>query len=136
MGSFRVDKMASFIQTVVSEIVRHRLNDPRISPHATVTRVEVSRDLQVAKVFVSVLGSEADGRRTLAALKHAGGHIQRMVAQSLQTRHCPELRLEWDETMRRTVETLEIIERNAAERALRGTPSESPSASAEEGAAE
>lgn len=111
MATHRVDKMASTVRSIVSEVILNDLNDPRISPLTSVTRVEMTGDLQLAKVYISVLGSDSVGRRTLAGLQHACAHIQRMLAGKLQTRHCPELRIEWDASLKLGAETIELIDK-------------------------
>jgi ribosome-binding factor A len=110
MPSFRVNKMGSFIQSRVSNLIANKLNDPRISRFASVTRVEVSGDLQIAKVYISVLGSDADGRRTMAGLQHAAGHLQRLLAKDLSVRHVPQLRFLVDPSIKGTAETLRRID--------------------------
>jgi ribosome-binding factor A len=110
MGSFRLDKMASFIRSLVSEMLATKMNDPRISRFASVTRVEVSGDLQIARVYVSVMGTPAEERRTLDALTHARGHIQRWVSRQLSVRHMPELRFLLDPSIKGAAETLRRID--------------------------
>jgi len=111
----RLAKMASTVRAIAADAILNRLNDPRISPMTSVTRVEMSGDLQIAKLYISVLGSDADRRRTMRALEHAVGHIQRIVAKRLTTRHCPELRFEVDDSLKRAAETMRIIDRSIAE---------------------
>jgi ribosome-binding factor A len=72
--------------------------------------VEISGDLQVAKVYVSVMGSEAQGRTTLRGLTHAAGHIQRLLSQHWHARHCPEIRFLLDESIKGSMRTIQIIE--------------------------
>lgn len=105
--------MASTVRSIVGDAIQNRLNDPRIATMSSVTRVEMSGDLQIAKVFISVYGGDAVERRTLAGLRHARGRIQGFVARSLNTRHCPEIRLALDDVLRRTNETLDIIARTS-----------------------
>jgi len=107
--------VASAVRQVVSEAIARRLSDPRIAPLTTVTEVTMSRDLQIATVLVSVAGSEADERKTLRALQHARGHLQKLVGQNLQLRRCPELRIRVDKSVRKVRETLRLIEANRAE---------------------
>ncbi|MCH7813921.1 MAG: 30S ribosome-binding factor RbfA [Planctomycetes bacterium] len=113
MGSYRVDKVASIVRDVVGEAMTNQLHDPRISPLASVTRVEVSGDLQMARVYISVIGEPATGRTTLAGLTHAAGHIQRLLARQLTIRRCPALRFVLDESLKKAAETMRIIEHNA-----------------------
>ncbi len=110
MTTHRAEKMASTVRAIVSDTIRNKLNDPRISGMSSVTRVEMSGDLMIARVYISVYGSDADGRRTLAGLRHAKGHIQKIVARNLRARHCPEIRLELDQALKRAGETLKIID--------------------------
>jgi len=113
MSSFRKLKIESLIRRVVSETIAYRLEDPRVEPLATtITRVEVSRDKQQAKVYVHVRGNDADQRRTLSALRHAGGMLQRTVAQELNMRHCPKLCFDGDVAAQRAQQTNELLARN------------------------
>jgi len=113
--------MASNVRSIISDVIHNELNDPRISPMASVTRVEVTRDLQLAKVFISVLGTEPQCRRTMVGLQHASGHIQRVLARRLQARICPHITLHVDESLKKTAETLELIRRTMAELPERAT---------------
>jgi ribosome-binding factor A len=117
MKPYRKEKVASLIQTVVSETIAYELHDPRIATVTTVTRVEVSGDLLQAKVYLSVLGPETEERLTLAAVRHAGGFIQRRVAGVVQLRHCPHLTFMLDEAAKTARETIRILDEN---RRLRG----------------
>jgi ribosome-binding factor A len=112
MPSFRPDKMASVIRSITSDMIANRLSDPRISPFASITRVEVSADLQIAKIYISVMGSAADESRTLRGLDHARGHIQRTIATKITARHCPEIRFIRDESIKRAAEIIRIINEN------------------------
>lgn len=110
MRSFRVEKLASTIREIVGDAIAHKLNDPRISPLTSVVRVEVAGDLQIAKVYVTVLGDDGAARRTLAGLTHAVGRVQRLVARGLTIRRCPEIRFVLDESLKTAAETVRIID--------------------------
>ncbi len=96
MRPYRKEKIASVIRQVVSQAIANKLHDPRIDMLTTVLRVEMTADLLVAKVFLTVTGGEATERRTLQGVIHAGGFLQRQIAKELQIRHCPTLRFEID----------------------------------------
>jgi ribosome-binding factor A len=119
MRSFRVDKMGSTIRDIVSDAIANRLNDPRISPLTSITRVEVSGDLQIAKVFVSVLGRDSQARTTMAGLTHAVGHVQRLVAEQLCVRRCPEIRFVLDASLKKAAETIRVIDASVEEDPVR-----------------
>ena len=96
------------LKQVLSEGVPE-LKDPRIG-FVTVTGVETSPDLRQARVFVSVLGSEAKRDRSLEALN--GGHavLQARVARELRLKRTPQLRFEYDPTVERGVRMSQLID--------------------------
>ena len=104
------------MRDVVAEAVQQRLNDPRVSPLTTVTRVEMTGDLQFANVYLSVPGGDGAERKTLAAITHAGGFIQRLVARELSIRQCPELRFDIDVRAKKVRQMMELLEKNRHDR--------------------
>ena len=93
-----------------------KLSDPRLDPaRTTITNVTVSEDLASAKVYVSVIGSQADQRKALAALKHAAGHLQELMMQKVSLRQTPVLNFILDTDFKKALETLEIIDQAMAE---------------------
>ncbi len=112
MRPYRKEKVASVVHEIVSEAISQRLQDPRIDALTTVTRVEVSGDMLVAKVFLSIPGGDSVERLTLRAIQHAGGYIQRLVAQELNLRQCPELRFDLDSGVKVARRVLEILAEN------------------------
>jgi ribosome-binding factor A len=113
--SRRTEKIASLIRRVVSEAIVHHLNDPRVSPMASVTQVKVTQDLQFADVWISVLGTQGQERTTLAGLQHASGYLQGLLARALATRQCPLLRFKLDPSIKKSFETLRLIDQAMAE---------------------
>jgi ribosome-binding factor A len=118
MRSFRKERVASVIRDVISNALDHRMQDPRIGPLTTVTRVEVTGDLQLAKIFLGVQGDDSCERRTLIAVRHAGGYLRKMVADVITLRMCPELRFEIDDGVKQTRDILKLLDEN-----LRDNPS-------------
>lgn len=107
----RTERVASLIQDTIGQVLLTKLSDPRIDPARTsVTRVAVPEDLLTAKIYVSVLGTDAEARRTLRALRHASGHVQELMMRQISLRHTPILDFELDTGFKRTLQTLEIIE--------------------------
>jgi ribosome-binding factor A len=101
------------VREVVSEGVGE-LKDPRIG-FVTVTGVETSPDLRHARVFVSVLGSEAKRKRTLAGLAAAHGVLQARLARELRMKRTPQLAFEYDPTVERGVRMTQLIDELAPE---------------------
>jgi len=78
----RVDKVAAQLQAELSDVLR-TLADPRVQL-ATVIEVEVSRDLQNARVKVSTLGGDTEHAEMMAALARARGHVRHELAARLR----------------------------------------------------
>jgi len=109
MRPYRRERVASLVHEIVGEVVAHGLNDPRVEPLTTVTRVEVTGDLEFAKVYVSIPGGDAAESRTLTAIRHAAGFLQRILGQELTMRQCPVLRFEVDESVKTARHTLALL---------------------------
>lgn len=109
---FRKERVAGAIQQIVSDAITRKINDPRLAPLTTVSRVVVSGDLTIANVYFTVVGDESVERRSLAALQHARGFIQHLVAEQIDMRQCPELRFEVDEVAKKVRETMLLLDEN------------------------
>jgi ribosome-binding factor A len=88
------------IREVLGAAIATELKDPRIG-FVTVTDVDTSPDLRSARVFVSVLGSEAERERTLAGLKSSHGFLQARIASELRIKRTPTLTFHYDESVER-----------------------------------
>lgn len=82
--------------------------DPRLLGMVTVTAVDVSRDLRQAKIYISILGSDAERASTLDAMTSLTSHLRSRLAKSLQLRVAPEISFRLDESVARAarIETL------------------------------
>lgn len=105
----RPDRVAEGIRGVVaSALTEGSIKDPRITGLITVTAVDVTRDLQHAKIFVSVMGDDKIKETTLAGLKSLASHLRARVNKVLQLRVSPQLTFVLDPTIERAarIETL------------------------------
>lgn len=108
--SRRTERVASLIRNTIGQLLLRQLNDPRVDPARTsITRVEVPEDLLTARIFVSVIGTEAQQRTTVQALRHAHGHIQELMMREIVLRNCPTLDFVLDKQFKKTLETLTLI---------------------------
>ena len=99
MASHRPDRVGDQIRQELSELLsRGAVHDPGIG-FITLTRVKVSPDLQVARVYYTSLGDEAARRQTAKALERATGFFRRRVGDRLQLRRVPELHFQFDESV-------------------------------------
>jgi len=93
----RAERLADQIRAEVAEMISTELKDPRIG-FATVTGVDMSGDLQHARVSISVLGSADAQQKSLEGLTSASGYIRHELAQRLRLRRVPELTFVLDRT--------------------------------------
>lgn len=95
----RVDRVAEGIREVVATFLMEEAKDPRLVGLVTVTGVDVGRDLQGARIFVSVMGDEAARARTFEGLTALRSHLRSRVGRALRLRHAPELTFVLDESV-------------------------------------
>ncbi len=91
----RTRRVGEQMQRELAELIQRELKDPRIG-FITVSGVEVSRDFEHAKVFVSTLGQDEDVERALKALTHAAGFLRRELGRRMSLRTVPSLRFVHD----------------------------------------
>jgi ribosome-binding factor A len=108
MKTHRLARVAEAVREVASETILFELRDPRVKL-VTVTRAEVSGDLQHAKVYVSIMGTPSEQNLTLHGLRHAAGFIQSKLAKRLQTRYTPTLQFVLDQGVKNSIEMTRLI---------------------------
>lgn len=96
--SLRATRVAEQMKKELSEILGRKLKDPRIG-FVTVTDVSLTGDLQIAKVYISVLGDEQQKEDTMKALAKAKGFIRSEIGSRIRLRKTPEIHFEFDESI-------------------------------------
>ena len=112
----RQQRVTSLLFEELSIMIGSELSDPRISL-ARVTKVEISKDLRNAKVFVTHEDDAVTRRELLAALGHAVPYLRGQLAERLGLRVVPELLVYYDELPEQAARVDEILRQIAAERA-------------------
>ena len=110
----RSRRVADQIQRELAEIIRLELKDPRVSL-ITVTDVEVTSDLEHAKVFVTSLSRTADHTALLKALQRAAGFLRSQLSRRMKLRTVPALSFEYDMSVERGMELSQLIDQAIAE---------------------
>ena len=121
MKPYRMARVAEAIREVASETILYEMHDPRVKS-VTVTRAEVSGDLQHAKVYVSIMGTDKEQALTLRGLRHASGFVQAKLARRLQTRFTPVVTFVLDQGVKHSIEITRLINEALAQ----GTPPAPP----------
>jgi ribosome-binding factor A len=91
----RPTRVGEQMKKELTEIISRKLKDPRVG-FVTVTDVDVTGDLQIAKVYITVLGNEEQKQDTLRGLEKAKGFIRSEMGQRLRLRKTPEILFEFD----------------------------------------
>jgi ribosome-binding factor A len=108
MQGKRLDRVNQLIREEISLVLQRELKDPRLG-FVTVTEVETTGDLKLAKVFVSVLGDESKWVASMAALKSARGFIRHWLRGHLDLRVTPELDFRPDRSMAHAARIQELL---------------------------
>lgn len=125
MGN-RPDRVGEAIRDELSQLIAREVHDPGIG-FITLTRVKVSPDLQVARVYYTTLGDEKAQHETSKALKRAVPFLRRQLGQRIRLRRVPEIAFFYDESIARGDRIEQILQELKSEAAARtegATPSD------------
>ena len=103
------------IQRELGILIAEELNDPRLSPMTSVTYVDVNRDLSIAKVYVTVLGADAEREDSLEALRSATTRLQMLISQRIEIRKMPRLTFILDDQLQTGADMDQLIDKVIAE---------------------
>lgn len=106
---YRIERVNALLRQEISQVLAADLNDPRLATLVSIVRVSTSRDLRLAKVYVSVMGDEAAKQNTLLALKSAAGFIHRSMRKTLDLKNVPMLDFRIDDSIEQGAELLRLI---------------------------
>ena len=96
---YRPDRVGEQIRDVISEVLaRGEVHDPGIG-FITLTRVQVTPDLQIARVFYTSLGDQNARKETARGLDRATPFFRRQIGGRLRLRRVPELEFRFDQTI-------------------------------------
>ncbi len=95
MPGRRLSRLGEQFRRELSLKIRYSVRDPDVGP-LTVTGVDVTEDLWLARVFVQLQGSPDEQERTLSALGRAAPYLRSVLGRELRIRRMPELRFQRD----------------------------------------
>ncbi|MHB9023608.1 MAG: 30S ribosome-binding factor RbfA [Armatimonadota bacterium] len=109
MASTRQQRMARLLRDEISRILREDMHDPRMG-FVSITDIELTPDLHIANVFVSVYGEEEQQQQSITALERATGFIRGELGRQLRSlRFIPELHFRLDPSLARGARVLELL---------------------------
>lgn len=131
MGPRRIDRLNSLLKEVISEVIHKEVKNPHLPPLITVTRVEITKDLQHAKVFISVIGEKEKKSLAVSILQQAHGFIRSHASKKVTMRFFPELSFYIDESVETQIHMEMLIAKIQKEREEREASNNTTGASDE-----
>jgi ribosome-binding factor A len=109
-GYKRTERLNGLIRSEIADILATKVKDPRVG-FVTITTVDVTQDLRYAKVFVSILESNAPSEnKTLDGLKRAAVFIRSELGRRLHIRYIPEITFRLDQTVEKTDRIMKLLD--------------------------
>lgn len=113
----RVARVAELIKREVSQLLFSGIKDDRVGAGmVSITDVDVAGDLQHAKIFVSIYGSDEARAETMAGLKSATNYVRGELGRRIRLRRTPEITFLEDRSIERGTQVLSLINRLSQER--------------------
>jgi ribosome-binding factor A len=118
----RTDRLNSLLKEVIAEVIMRDVRNPKVSTLVTVKKVEITKDLHYAKVYICLVGSPTEKAQTLKALQSAAGYISTQAAKKVVMRYFPHLTFHLDDTLEDELRIHTLLEKIHDEQAKRPHP--------------
>jgi ribosome-binding factor A len=122
MPKQRTDRLNSLLTEVLSEVIMREVKNPNVAPLTTVTRVDISKDLHHAKVYISVIGTKEQKEKTVEALESAAGYIAVVASKKVVMRYFPTLTFKLDSSVEEHLKIDAVLEKIHDEQRTRNPP--------------
>jgi ribosome-binding factor A len=111
-NSRRVSRVSSLIKREVSQMLINEIKDDRVGAGmVSITDVDVSGDLQHARIFVSIYGTKEAKIETMAGLKSSTAFVRRELSNRMRLRRAPEVTFLEDLSLERGDRMISLIDR-------------------------
>lgn len=104
----RSERVSGLIKREIGDIIQREIKDPRVGS-VSITHVWVSKDLRVAKVYVSIYGNEHDAKEGILCLKNCSPFIRQELGKRIRLRYTPEICFIYDSSITESIRISEII---------------------------
>lgn len=115
----RTERLNSLLKEVISDVIKREVRNPHVNELLTVTRVEITKDLHYAKVYISVIGDDKQKEETLKALQTASGFIAVNSSKKVVMRYFPSLTFKLDDSVDKHMKIQKLLGEITAERESR-----------------
>lgn len=124
MSIQRTERLNSLLKEVISEVIHKDVKNPHVNELVTVTRVDITKDLHYAKVYISVIGEPAVKAETIAALQSAAGFIAVNASHKVVMRYFPTLTFKLDDSVDKHMRVATLLDQISAEKKERAHENE------------
>jgi ribosome-binding factor A len=115
----RTDRLNSLLKEVISEVIHRDVKNPHLNEFVSITRVDITKDLHYAKVYVSMIGTEIQKKESIEALESAAGFIAVNASKKVVMRYFPELKFILDDSVDKHMRIQKLLGDLTAEREAR-----------------
>jgi ribosome-binding factor A len=123
----RVARLNSLLKEVISEVIHRDVRNPHVNQFVSVTHVEITSDLQHAKVYISVIGTLKEKEETILALQSAAGFIAIQSSKKVTMRYFPALTFKLDNSVEKQMRIDSLLGQIKEEQNARKAPPENNS---------
>ena len=95
----------------LSDVIQHKVKDPRIKGIISVTDVELSPDYKYAKVYISIFGADESKQDIMEAINDSTSFIRGEIGRRIRMRFTPELKFELDESLEKGRRITDLIDK-------------------------
>jgi len=109
MKTRRIERVNSLLRRVISEVIMKEVKNPHLPSFISITSVEVTNDLQHAKVYVSIIGDSDTKNKAMKVLASSFGFISSMASKKVSLRFFPELFFILDDSLEKQMKIMDLI---------------------------
>jgi ribosome-binding factor A len=120
----RIARLNSLLKEVISEVIHRDVRNPHVNKFVSVTSVDITNDLQHAKVYISIIGTAKEKDETILALQSAAGFIAIQSSKKVVMRYFPSLTFKLDNTVEQQMRIDSLLHQIKEEQDLRKSPPE------------
>lgn len=123
----RIVRLNSLLKEVISEVIHRDVRNPHVNQFVSVTSVDITKDLQHAKVYISIIGTPKEKEDTIKALQSAAGFIAIQASKKVVMRYFPSLTFKLDTTVDQQMRIDSLLDQIKEEQDLRkSSPDKNP----------
>lgn len=120
----RIVRLNSLLKEVISEVIHRDVRNPHVGQFVSVTSVDITKDLQHAKVYISIIGTPKEKEETIIALQSAAGFIAIQSSKKVVMRYFPELTFKLDTSVDQQIRIDTLLGKIKEEQDSRKSPPE------------